>query len=251
MVVFHTSRRHCPMPSPACTGTDRHRAKGCALARLRMVLLTLGCAAACPAADAAEGIFLATDEHEIIHLSDQATGLAPILLVSLSAAAGASLSPGTGTATQSERRVGRSRRGDPAIDAVIDGAAKQHRVSAELIRAVIATESAFDVRALSPRGAMGLMQLMPATARELGVTDAFDARQNIDAGTRHLRLLLDRFGDDTLLALAAYNAGAGAVESHGLRIPPFVETLAYVPRVLRHLNAFSAATPPNASTPMP
>jgi len=80
---------------------------------------------------------------------------------------------------------------------------------------------------------LGLMQLMPSTARDYGVTDAFDPRQNIDAGAQHLRRLLDRFGQDKALALAAYNAGADAVMRHHGRIPPYAETMAYVPRVLQ------------------
>ena len=126
-------------------------------------------------------------------------------------------------------------RATPGLARLIDQAATAHRVDPALLHAVIDVESGFAVRAVSSRGALGLMQLMPATARDYGVTDAFDPRQNIDAGAQHLRRLLDRFGQDRTLALAAYNAGAGAVARHQGRMPPYVETMAYVPRVLQRL----------------
>jgi soluble lytic murein transglycosylase-like protein len=97
------------------------------------------------------------------------------------------------------------------FDAHIDAAAALHGVSRDLVRAIIQVESGFDNLAVSTAGARGLMQLMPATARRLGVTDSFDARQNIFAGTRYLRILLDTYGDDVSLCAAAYNAGEGAV----------------------------------------
>ena len=118
----------------------------------------------------------------------------------------------------------------------IADAAARHGVPERLIWAVIRVESGFDYRAVSPRGARGLMQLMPDTATLLGVRDAFDARENIDAGTRHLRALLTRFRHDVRLALAAYNAGEKAVLEHG-GIPPFPETRDYVVQVLHFYRA--------------
>jgi soluble lytic murein transglycosylase-like protein len=108
--------------------------------------------------------------------------------------------------------------------------ARQHGLDPLLVKAVILTESAGRRRARSPKGAMGLMQLMPATARRFGVADPDDPAQNIAGGTRYLRWLLDRFGGNVTLALAGYNAGEGAVDRHG-GIPPYRETRHYVRRV--------------------
>jgi len=111
-------------------------------------------------------------------------------------------------------------------------AADRYALPFTLIEAVIRVESNFDPRAVSSKGARGLMQLMPGTALLLGVDDAFDVAQNIDGGVRHLRALVDRYAGNLVVALAAYNAGAEAVTRHG-GVPPFAETRAYIDRVLR------------------
>lgn len=118
-------------------------------------------------------------------------------------------------------------------DAIIEHAAVSSALEPNLLRAVIVVESGFNSRAVSKRGAVGLMQLMPATASRFGVSNPYDARQNVHAGARYLKFLIDRFGHDVRLALAAYNAGEDAVDRNGGQIPPFSETLAYVPRVLK------------------
>ena len=106
-----------------------------------------------------------------------------------------------------------------------------HGVNPDLVRAVIQAESAFDPRARSNKGAMGLMQLMPATAAEYKVLDAFDPAQNIRAGVAYLRSLLTRFSNNVELALAAYNAGPGAVKKYGDTVPPYRETRDYVAKI--------------------
>ena len=110
-------------------------------------------------------------------------------------------------------------------------AARRHGLDPALVLAVVSVESGFRPEAVSPKGAQGLMQLMPRTAASLGVADALDPEQNLDGGARHLGQLLDRYGGDLTRALAAYNAGEGAVQRHG-GVPPYRETRAYVKKVL-------------------
>jgi hypothetical protein len=124
--------------------------------------------------------------------------------------------------------------GNTAYDPIIDIAATKHAVDARIVRAVIQVESAFQARARSSKGAMGLMQLMPATARKYDARNPYDPASNIDAGTKYLKRLLDEF--ELPLALAAYNAGEAAVRRFG-GIPPYAETQAYVARILGLLSA--------------
>jgi soluble lytic murein transglycosylase-like protein len=112
-------------------------------------------------------------------------------------------------------------------------AASETQLEPALLRAVILVESGFNESAVSRKGAQGLMQLMPETAQRYGASDAFDPEQNILAGARYLRDLTERYDSNLQLVLAAYNAGEGAVERHGRRIPPFKETQRYVPKVMR------------------
>src|SRR5262245_48165856 len=135
--------------------------------------------------------------------------------------------PGKGTLIHS-RGFRRSYNGQ--FDHHIEAAARHHMVSVDLVKAVIAVESEFDALAVSSKGAQGLMQLMPHTARRFGVGDSFDARQNIFGGTQYLRFLLDLFQGNVDLTLAAYNAGENAVARyHG--VPPYRETRQYVAKV--------------------
>ena len=133
-----------------------------------------------------------------------------------------------------------------AYDAMIDAAARKSNIDASFVSALIRAESNFEPRAVSRKGARGLMQLMPATARRLSVRHPFDPASNVDGGVRYLRELVNRFGNQPELVLAAYNAGEQAVETYG-GVPPYRETVAYVSRILGWWTpaplAAAAATP--------
>ncbi len=128
---------------------------------------------------------------------------------------------------------------DPSqFDSLIQNSSERYGVDPALVRAVVKAESNFNQSARSPKGAQGLMQLMPDTARLYNIANAYDPTENIEGGVQHLRLLLDRYRGDLRLALAAYNAGIQAVEKYG-GIPPFAETREYVKRVLNFHERYS------------
>jgi soluble lytic murein transglycosylase-like protein len=131
---------------------------------------------------------------------------------------------------------------DAPYSSIVQSASRIHGVEERLVHAVIWAESSYDAKAVSPSGAEGLMQLMPATAKHYGVRDSFDPAQNINGGVKHLRELLDRFEGDTELAVAAYNAGAYAVIRAGNRIPPYPETAKYVPKVIAYYHGLDQRT---------
>jgi soluble lytic murein transglycosylase-like protein len=144
--------------------------------------------------------------------------------------------------------------GNMAIDALVQEAAAVNGLDPCLILSIMRAESAFNRTAVSVKGAMGLMQLMPETATRFGVKNFFDPRENVLGGSRYLRWLLDRFSGDVRLALAGYNAGEGAVEFYGYRIPPFLETQNYVRTIYSryssiHLGAVPAAPAVEAIKP--
>lgn len=127
----------------------------------------------------------------------------------------------------------RARPVDPSrFSPLVEKAAREHQIDQALLRAVIAVESGYDPNAVSHKGAVGLMQLMPQTARRYGVRNMYDPAQNIQGGARYLRDLMGKFNNDLPLVLAAYNAGEDAIAQYGNRIPPYRETRSYVPRVL-------------------
>ena len=123
---------------------------------------------------------------------------------------------------------------------IVAQAARTYQLDEALLHAVISTESGYEPRAISPKGAIGLMQVMPATGKRFGVSNLNDPALNIEAGARYLRVLLRQFDNDLQLVLAAYNAGENAVLRHGRRIPPYRETRQYVPRVLALYKKFQA-----------
>ncbi len=131
------------------------------------------------------------------------------------------------------------------LKSLIGAASEKHLIDADLIDSIIRAESGFNPKARSPKGAQGLMQLMPGTAQRLGVKDAFDAQANVDGGTRYLRELLAVYNNDLIKALAAYNAGPHRVDQyHG--VPPYQETRAYVAKVIRDFNRKKLAAQPQA-----
>lgn len=136
----------------------------------------------------------------------------------------------------------------PPFAEAIHTAARRYRVDADLIHSVITVESRFDTKAVSRKNARGLMQLLPSTAARLGVRNAFDPAENINAGTQYLSTLLARYRNNLVLALAAYNAGPRSVERFG-NVPPYAETIAYIERVQREyaLRKSSAALQPDGS----
>ena len=129
--------------------------------------------------------------------------------------------------------------GDEVIDSFIVESSKRYRIDPLLIYAQMHQESSFKIKATSYKGASGLMQLMPATARRFGVTQIYNPKQNIDAGVRYMRWLLDTFNGDVILALAGYNAGEGAVMKYGWNVPPYRETQEYVRRISARYNSIS------------
>jgi soluble lytic murein transglycosylase-like protein len=136
---------------------------------------------------------------------------------------------------------------DPGISAAVERAAAEHEIPAELIRSVIRVESNYNPFAISPKGALGMMQLIPETARRFGVSDAFNPVENIRGGAKYLKHLLDLYHGDYGLALAAYNAGEGAVAKHG-GLPPYAETRKYVESVQKQ---FTGAVRSRTAKPAP
>jgi soluble lytic murein transglycosylase-like protein len=132
-------------------------------------------------------------------------------------------------------------------DDLIRQYARQNSVRTDLVRAVVQVESGYNVWAQSPKGALGLMQLMPATIQQFGVRNPFNPLENIRAGVAYLRQLLDRYANNEVLALAAYNAGPGAVDKHGQAVPPYKETRDYVSKVNKIAGESGTRRPPAAT----
>lgn len=203
------------------------------------VLLFVATALAIGPPPAAAQIYAWRDAAGTLVLSDRR--LDPSAPITTYAVAGA---PAGGAAVRTTRQA------VPALaerfEPLVQEHAGRHGLRADLVRAVIQVESGFNPKATSPKGAMGLMQLMPATARELGVVNAYDPAENIRGGTLYLRQLLDRYDGREELALAAYNAGFNAVDRHGRQVPPYDETQNYV----RKVGAAADAVPASGARPV-
>jgi soluble lytic murein transglycosylase-like protein len=182
----------------------------------RVLLALLACSLAAPVVALAQ-IYVRRDASGTIVLSDRPLGEGAVTY----------LVPGSSARTTKPVDVPE----EAGLTQLIGHHARRHNVREDLVRAVIAVESGFNPRALSPKGAMGLMQLIPETARLYDVNRPYDPAQNIRGGVAYLRDLLDRYQGNEELALAAYNAGPGAVDRHGLQVPPYRETRDYVKRI--------------------
>lgn len=203
--------------------------------------LSLCLAAASPIPCCAD-IYGYVDEHGAAHLSDAPLDSRYSLMLREPRAGGDT----SGDAANAERTAGAAgamnglARLRTQYAALVSQIAREQNVDAALLHAVITIESGYNARARSPKGASGLMQLMPGTAQRYGVSDIWNPVENVRAGAQHLRDLLAQFNGDIRLAVAAYNAGAAAVIGSGNKVPPYAETRSYVPRVLQQLEGFKA-----------
>lgn len=187
-----------------------------------IVALIFACAPSVAAAD----IYATVGNDGVLLLSNHALGTGAVRII-------AELDPACCVMVVADEQSGKH---TLMFNEDIKSASAATGLDADLIHAVIAVESSYVRTALSARGAAGLMQLMPSTALRFGITDVFDARQNISAGARFLQHLMNKYGNRLDLALAAYNAGEGAVERYGERVPPYRETLVYIDRVRSRLS---------------
>ena len=198
----------------------------------KVTVLTIALTASPGPVWAGEDIFMRTMADGSVELSNVPVEQNFELLLAAPGTPGASPEKAAARTSPQDGDAGNLRSHVAQYREIVAEAARQATVDPRLLHAVIAVESGYNPQALSIKGAIGLMQLMPGTVRRYGVGDARDPLQNILAGARYLRDLLKLFNNDVSLALAAYNAGENAVLRHGSRIPPYRETAAYVPKVL-------------------
>ena len=205
----------------------QHRPLPCRRVRRGQAVTACALALAAAAAQAQTQIFVGTSEQSgALVLSNFASKDAPALLLSEPGAQARS-----DAAASRQPRAAGARHGSVEIDRIVDSVAARTAVSPQLIHAVIAAESNYEPTAVSNRGAIGLMQLLPSTARRFGAENPFDPAQNVAAGAAYLKWLKDFFADDMELVLAGYNAGEQAVLKAGRKVPPYAETRAYVEKV--------------------
>jgi soluble lytic murein transglycosylase-like protein len=185
---------------------------------------------ALPALSASAQIYGGRTADDTVVLSNFRGADTPTIVIS--APAGSTVGRAAGAAGRGATATSPARQ---VISSIVNDVAQEVEIPVHLLHAVIAVESGYDTKAVSSKGAQGLMQLMPATARRFGVVDPFDPRDNVRGGALYLKWLLDLFSGDVPLAIAGYNAGEQAVIRAGYRIPPYAETQRYVPRVLAGL----------------
>ena len=184
---------------------------------MKFLLLTIFLFALAPSAEA--DVYAYTDDNGIVHFSNTRDNRNSRVVV----------------AVQRDENISKSslsQAGKNRFASFVEAAARTYQVDAALLHAVISAESDYNPAAVSNKGAVGLMQLMPETARRYGVENSLDPEQNIRGGTKYLSYLLQLFDNNSKLAVAAYNAGENAVIRHGYNVPPYRETLGYVPKVL-------------------
>lgn len=196
----------------------------------RMAILV---AAAAAASSAHADIYRYYDDNGVLHLTDTPPDSRYKLYLATSKEPSA-----IQTTFEQRRQRPVSAKRKSFYEQMVAAAAKTFSLEPELLHAVISAESAYNPLARSPKGARGLMQLMPDTAKRYGVEDSYDPLQNIQGGAAYLRDLLTIFGNDLQLAIAAYNAGEGMVMRHGYKIPPIRETLQYVPKVMGYYKQY-------------
>ena len=192
---------------------------------MRAAVLVALSSLATAASPAAAQVYVGTSSNGSVVLSNFVSVETPDKLI---------LEPGT-TATAARTEPASTAPLATDVGSIVLKVAQEVDVSPHLLHAVIAVESAYDARAVSPKGAQGLMQLMPATSQRFGVRDPFDPHENVRGGARYLKTLLAQFNGDLQLTLAAYNAGENAVVRYGNRVPPFAETQKYVPKVIARM----------------
>lgn len=199
------------------------------------LIVTIRCGVVClvlGAAPVQADIFKFVDENNVVHFTNMPNDSRYRLYKRTTPQQVAVPYGGNRAAAASSDRMAAFRANRQRFTPMINTTAAQYQVDPALVHAVIMAESGYDPNAVSPKGATGLMQLMPGTAQRYGVHDSYDAAANIQGGTRYLRDLLEMFNQNIQLAVAAYNAGENAVINHGNQIPPYRETRNYVSRVL-------------------
>jgi len=200
---------------------------------IRLACLALLALSALPVPARASDVYVSYAADGTPTFASQANDKSYVLLLKGAAPASAAvkvLHPARDAADLRKRRE--------ALGPLIDQVAYRHGLDPALVRAITHVESRFNANALSPAGAAGLMQLMPATAKRYGTANRMDPAQNLDAGARYFKDLLAQYSGNVALALAAYNAGEGSIERHAKNVPPYRETMLYVPEVLTRYESY-------------